>query len=53
MSDKHLIAHKQSQSIVKKEFVAMYGLRLVVSGLSARTLNVAQFPSIFSTLNTL
>ena len=53
MSDKHLIAHKQSQSIVKKELVATYGFKLVVSGLSASTLNVAQFPSIFSTLNTL
>lgn len=52
VSDKHLITHKQLQSIVKIELVATYGFKLVVSGLSARTLNVQQFPSIFSTLNT-
>lgn len=39
--------------MVKKELVATYGFRLVVSGLSASTLNVQQFPSIFSTLKTL
>jgi hypothetical protein len=44
--------HKQSQSIVKKELVATYGFKLVVSVLSAKTLKVQQFPSIFSTLKT-
>ena len=39
--------------MVKKELVATYGFKLVVSGLSARTLKVQQFPSIFSTLKTL
>lgn len=44
----------QLRFIVKNELVAMYGIVLqqLGSGLSARTLNVAQFPSIFSTLNT-
>jgi len=44
--------HKQSQSIVKKELVATYGFKLVVSVLSAKTLKVQQLPSIFSTLKT-
>lgn len=44
----------QLKFIVKKEFVATYGIELqqLGSGLSAKTLNVAQLPSIFSTLNT-
>ena len=46
------MAHRQLQSIVKNELVAMYGYREVVSVLVAKTLNVQQFPSIFSTLNT-
>ena len=37
---------------MKNEFVAIYGLILAVSGLSASTLHVQQFPSTFSTLNT-
>ena len=40
--------------IVKNELVATYGIKVsVVSGFGAKTLNVAQQPSIFSTLNTL
>ena len=38
--------------MVKKELVATYGFKLVVSGLSANTLKVQQLPSIFSTLKT-
>lgn len=52
VSDRHLILHKQLQSIVKKTLVATYGYKLVESVLSAKTLNVAQLPSIFSTLKT-
>lgn len=44
--------HRQEQSIVKNEFVETYGFKEVSSGFVARTLNVQQFPSIFSTLNT-
>ena len=43
----------QDKSIVKKEFVAIYGFKLVVSGLSCNTRQVQQFPSTFSTRNTL
>jgi hypothetical protein len=43
----------QSKLIVKTELVATKGYKLVVSGLSCNTLNVQQFPSNFSTLNTL
>ncbi len=46
------MAQMQSRLIVKNELVATYGFRLVVSGLSARTRQVQQFPSTFSTLNT-
>ena len=55
VSFKHFIAHTQSKLIVKKLFVAMYGIELqqLSSGLGANTLNVAQHPSNFSTLNTL
>lgn len=53
VSVKQRIAQTQSKLIVKKELVATYGLTLVVSGLSARTRQVQQFPSTFSTLNTL
>ena len=52
VSDRHLILQRQLQSIVKKTLVATYGNKLVVSVFSARTLNVQQFPSIFSTLKT-
>lgn len=52
VSVKHLMQQMQSRLIVKKEFVAIYGFKLVVSGLSARTRHVQQFPSTFSTLNT-
>ena len=37
---------------MKNELVATYGVKDVGSGFSASTLNVAQHPSIFSTLNT-
>lgn len=43
----------QDKSIVKKEFVATYGFKLVVSGLSCKTRHVQQFPSTFSTRKTL
>ena len=54
VSFKHLKLHTQFKFIVKNEFVATYGIvaDVVVSGLSANTLNVAQQPSIFSILNT-
>ena len=52
MSDRHLILQRQLQSIVKNTLVATYGYKLVESVLSARTLNVQQLPSIFSTLKT-
>lgn len=54
VSFKHLKLHTQFKFIVKNEFVATYGIvaDVVVSGLSANTLNVAQHPSIFSILNT-
>lgn len=55
VSFRHLRLHTQFKFIVKNEFVAIYGIvaDVVVSGLSANTLNVAQHPSIFSILNTL
>lgn len=55
VSFKHLMLHTQFKFIVKKEFVATYGIvaDVVTSGLSANTLKVAQHPSIFSILNTL
>ena len=54
MSFKQRSAHTQFKFIVKNEFVATYGLATsVVSGFGARTRNVAQQPSIFSTRNTL
>ena len=52
MSDKHLILHRQLQSIVKKEFVDTYGFNEVSSVFGAKTLNVQQLPSTFSTLKT-
>lgn len=54
MSCKHLNEQTQFRFIVKKLFVATYGIvsTSVVSGFGASTLNVAQHPSTFSTLNT-
>ena len=53
MSFKHLRLHTQFKFIVKNEFVGTYGLATsVVSGFGARTRNVAQHPSTFSTRNT-
>ena len=45
---------QQFKFIVKKLFVERYGwlLQHVWSGLATNTLNVQQFPSSFSTLNT-
>ena len=51
VSSKHLIKATQFKSIVKKEFVLIYGKILVVSGLFAKTLHVAQQLSNFSNLN--
>ena len=52
MSDKQRIAHTQFKSMVKNEFVATYGFKLVGSGLASRTRQVQQQLSTFSTLNT-
>jgi hypothetical protein len=54
VSLKHLTAQTQDKSIVKKLLVEIYGIELqqLSCVLGARTLNVAQHPSIFSTLNT-
>lgn len=54
VSFKQRMQHTQLRFIVKNALVATYGIVAFVatSGLSARTLNVAQFPSIFSILNT-
>ena len=55
MSLKHLIAQQQDKSIVKKLFVAIYGIELqqLSCGFGANTLKVQQFTSNYSTLNTL
>ena len=54
MSCKHLRQQTQLRFTVKKEFVATYGIvaTCAASGFAAKTLNVAQHPSIFSTQNT-
>ena len=52
MSSKHLIIHTQFKSIVKNEFVATNGNKLVVSVFGASTRHVAQQSSNFSSLNT-
>ena len=54
VSGKQRSAHTQFKFIVKNEFVATYGIvaDVVSSVFSAKTLNVAQHPSIFSTLKT-
>jgi len=53
VSFKHLSVQIQSKLIVKKLFVLTYGNKPVSSVFGASTLNVAVFPSTFSTLNTL
>jgi len=53
VSDKQRITQTQDKSIVKNEFVATYGFKLVVSGFGSKTRQVQQLLSTFSTRNTL
>lgn len=52
VSSRHLSIQQQFKFIVKKEFVASYGNTLDWSVFGASTLQVAQHPSSFSSLNT-
>ena len=52
MSDKQRIAQTQFKSMVKNEFVATYGFKLVGSGFASKTRQVQQQLATFSTRNT-
>ena len=51
VSSRHLSTQQHPKLIVKNELVASYGNTLVSSVLGASTLQVAQQPSNFSSLN--